>query len=72
MSQHDVSIVISPRRGDMQRARAQRLSPVDAAQSITRLEGTDTCELGSAALPGRAVHSDEAGTTHGWSRGVES
>jgi hypothetical protein len=29
--QHDVSIVISPRRGDMQGACAQRLSPVDAA-----------------------------------------
>ena len=48
--QHDVSIVISPRRGDMQGACAQRLSPVDAAQSVTRLEGTDACELGPAAL----------------------
>ena len=48
--QDHVAIMIGPRRGDMQRARSQRLRPVDAAQSVTRLEWSNACELGPVVL----------------------
>ena len=58
--QHDVAVMVGPRRGDVQRAGSQRAAPVDAAQPVTGAERPDLRELGATADPGAAVRADVA------------
>src|SRR4029079_238539 len=69
--QHDVAVVIGPRRGDVERTGAERLRPMDATQSIAWLERTDAGELGATPLARRTVDSDKPGGAHGRRRRVE-
>ena len=52
---HDVAVLIGPRRGDVQRAGAQRSRPVDPTQPVARLERPNAGELVAVAWPARAV-----------------